>query len=101
MLVDSKGAPKYYDLPANNQVALPSGTHDLHFVAYLGPAQWSGTRYCASLPKTKIAGAELVLNVSLSSSACLGNSLYSQMNEIKNPEARWNIAMWDRGKWAP
>ena len=101
MLVDSKGARKYYDLPANNQVALPSGTHDLHFVAYQGPNQWSGPQYCASLPQTKIAGAELVLNVSLSGSACLGNSLYSQMDQIKNPQARWDVAMWDRGKWSP
>lgn len=101
MLVDSEGVKKYYDLPENNQVALPGGIHDLHFVAYLGPSEWSGTQYCASLLEAKIEGAELVLDISLSSIDCLGNALYSQMDQIKNPEARWDFALWDRGKWAP
>jgi hypothetical protein len=101
MLQAAEGEPQYFDIPASHQVAIPTGVFDMYFVAYLGPNPWKGQMYCGLLPDTTVEGEQIVLDISLSGGLCGTDQAFFEMDSIKNPTARWDVALWDNANWAP
>jgi hypothetical protein len=78
------------------EVAIPNGSWLLEVIAFAGPANWSGTIYCAS-KTVNLADSDDSINFTVSTSCSSPN--YQSI--ITTKVALWNVSNWDTGLWAP
>lgn len=101
MIQGTDGSTQYFDLPDSHQLSLPTGIFNIYLIAYLGPSAWQGQTYCGDLANTNIQGAELTLQINLSSAHCATKNDFYKMDLIKNPTSNWDVAQWDGVNWGP
>lgn len=92
------GEADYVDVPATHMVEIEHNTYNFYFVSYQGPSAWAGLKYCGSVLNQEIIGSSQTISLSVAQADCSVEP-YLSMDQMKNPSALWDVAVWGSSTW--
>ena len=87
-------------LDAENSAIIPLGTYNLLFVAFTGPTEKTGTKYCGSLDNAVLQTTEASLTINLTQANCADSKYTDFINKLLG-NSIWDSATFDNSKWGP